>query len=82
MCERPLNARMTREGDRVRTYWECPVCDQDGEGVIRIGRPSRSAPARDSVDMRLGSRHCAAAATLERPLDLSPDTLSPRDLAW
>ena len=46
-CERPLNARMTREGDRARTYWECPVCDQDGEGSSGSAEPA--APPRHGI---------------------------------
>jgi len=61
-CERPLNARMTREGDRARTYWECPVCDQDGEGSSdRPTQPLRPGAGLSRHASR--SRHCAAAAT-------------------
>ena len=32
-CGRALATRMRREGDRVRTYLECPVCTRPVEDV-------------------------------------------------
>ena len=67
-CGRTLNARMKGEGDRVPTYWKCLVCDQEGEGSSRSADPA-APPQR-------GVRHSAAPPPLERPLDVSPGTLS------
>jgi hypothetical protein len=55
-CKRPLNARMKREGDRVRTYWECPVCDQASVGSSGAGDPATPPSARRGDEGPIGNR--------------------------
>jgi hypothetical protein len=43
-CGRLLNSRMRRESDRVRTDWECPVCEGGDEGTEGPGTPAPSSP--------------------------------------
>lgn len=44
-CGRALATRMRREGDRVRTYLECPVCTRPvGDGTQSRPEPERREP--------------------------------------
>lgn len=42
-CGRALATRMRREGDRVRTYRECPACDRPVEEETE-SRPEPEKP--------------------------------------
>ena len=42
-CGRALATRMRREGDRVRTYRECPACDRPVEEKTE-SRPEPEKP--------------------------------------